>query len=207
MAESVTQVNSATENTTDPPVAPLAPAARWPARLDLLQSGSGLLLGLFMWVHMMFVASILLGKDAMWTVARSFEGYYLFGRSLPWLVSLLVGGVFALVIVHAALALRAAGCQSPTPVRRVLGVAVRRDADRVEIRITANAFLHHMVRNVAGALIEVGVGDRAVDWVAELLASRDRTQGGVTAPPQGLYFAGVAYDARWGLPTEAAGLR
>jgi fumarate reductase subunit C len=106
MAESVTQVNSATENRTDPPVAPLAPAARWPARLDLLQSGSGLLLGLFMWVHMMFVSSILLGNDAMWTVARFFEGYYLFGRSLPWLVSLLVGGVFALVIVHAALALR-----------------------------------------------------------------------------------------------------
>jgi len=106
MAESVTQVNSATENRTDPPVAPLAPAARWPARLDLLQSGSGLLLGLFMWVHMMFVSSILLGNDAMWTVARFFEGYYFFGRSLPWLVSLLVGGVFALVIVHAALALR-----------------------------------------------------------------------------------------------------
>jgi tRNA pseudouridine38-40 synthase len=51
----------------------------------------------------------------------------------------------------------------------------------------------------------VGVGDRPVGWVAELLASRDRTQAGVTAPPQGLYFARVEYDARWGLP--AAGLR
>ncbi len=108
---------------------------------------------------------------------------------------------------HDFSALRAASCQSPTPVRRVLGVAVRRDADRVEIRITANAFLHHMVRNVAGALVAVGVGDRPVGWVAELLASRDRTQGGVTAPPQGLYFAGVAYEAGWGLPTEAAGMR
>jgi tRNA pseudouridine38-40 synthase len=113
----------------------------------------------------------------------------------------------SLVGEHDFSALRAAGCQSPTPVRRVHCVAVRRESDCVEIRITANAFLHHMVRNVAGALIAVGVGDRPVGWVAELLASRDRTQGGVTAPPQGLYFAGVAYDARWGLPTEAAGLR
>ena len=108
---------------------------------------------------------------------------------------------------HDFSAFRAAGCQSSTPVRRVLDVSVRRDAERVEIRITANAFLHHMVRNVSGALIAVGVGERPVDWVAELLAARDRRQGGVTAPPQGLYFAGAAYDARWGLPTEATGLR
>lgn len=106
MAGSVTQVKSGAEIANEPPVAPLAPAARWPARLDILQSSSGLLLGLFMWVHMMFVSSILLGNDAMWKVARFFEGYYFFGRSLPWLVSLLVGCVFALLILHAALALR-----------------------------------------------------------------------------------------------------
>jgi fumarate reductase subunit C len=103
---SVAQVKSRTEDGNEPRVAPLAPAARWPARLDLMQSGSGLALGLFMWGHMFFVASILLGKDAMWTVARFFEGYFFLGRSLPWLVSLIVGCVFALVIVHAALALR-----------------------------------------------------------------------------------------------------
>ena len=99
-------MKSGAENTNDTPLAPMAQGARWPARLDLMQSGSGLLLGLFMWVHMMFVSSILLGKDAMWAVARFFEGYYVFGHGLPWLVSLLVGGVFALLIVHAALALR-----------------------------------------------------------------------------------------------------
>ena len=65
---------------------PLA-ASRWPARLDLMQSASGLLLGLFMWVHMFFVSSILLGKDAMWAVARFFEGYYVFGKPMPWLPS------------------------------------------------------------------------------------------------------------------------
>jgi tRNA pseudouridine38-40 synthase len=108
---------------------------------------------------------------------------------------------------HDFSAFRAAECQSTTPVRRVTSVAVRRDAGRIEIRITANAFLHHMVRNIAGTLIAVGVGERPTGWVAELLASRDRTLAGVTAPPQGLYFAGVAYEARWGLPTEAVGLR
>lgn len=86
-------------------VAPLG-RSRWPARLDVLQSASGLLLGLFMWVHMFFVSSILLGRDAMWTVARFFEGYHFFGRPLPWLVSLLVAAVFALFIGHALLALR-----------------------------------------------------------------------------------------------------
>lgn len=112
-----------------------------------------------------------------------------------------------LVGEHDFSAFRAAGCQSPTPVRRVTAVTVRRDADRVEIGISANAFLHHMVRNVAGTLIAVGVGDRPPGWVAEVLASRDRTQAGATAPPQGLYFAGVEYEARWGLPTGSAGMR
>ncbi len=84
----------------------LAARSRWPARLDLLQSGTGLALGLFMWGHMFFVATILLGKDAMWAVARFFEGYFIFGRSLYWLVSLIVAIVFALFVTHAALALR-----------------------------------------------------------------------------------------------------
>ena len=81
-------------------------ASSWPARLDLAQSLSGLALALFMWVHMLFVSSILLGRDAMWVVARFFEGYFFFGRPLPWLVSAFVAVVFALFVVHAALALR-----------------------------------------------------------------------------------------------------
>ncbi|MCA1978220.1 MAG: fumarate reductase cytochrome b subunit [Thiobacillus sp.] len=78
----------------------------WPARLDVLQSATGLFLALFMWLHMLFVASILLGADAMWRVTRFFEGYYLFGRSLPWLVSSFVAGIFMLFVVHAWLGLR-----------------------------------------------------------------------------------------------------
>lgn len=85
---------------------PAARKSRWPARLDLVQSLSGLILGLFMWGHMFFVSSILLGKDAMWTIARFFEGYFFFGRSYPLLVSMVVAAVIALVVVHAMLALR-----------------------------------------------------------------------------------------------------
>jgi fumarate reductase subunit C len=81
-------------------------ASRWPARLDVAQSATGLALALFMWGHMFFVSSILLGSDAMWTVARFFEGYYFFGRSLPWLVSLVVLGVLILLVTHALLAMR-----------------------------------------------------------------------------------------------------
>ena len=80
--------------------------SRWPARLDFAQSASGLVLALFMWAHMAFVSSILLGKDAMWTVARFFEGYYFFGVAYPILVSFVVAGVMALILVHALLAVR-----------------------------------------------------------------------------------------------------
>ena len=80
--------------------------SRWPAKLDFAQSASGLLLGLFMWGHMFFVSTILISEDAMWSVTKFFEGYFFFGRSFPILVSFVVATVFALFIVHAALALR-----------------------------------------------------------------------------------------------------
>jgi len=87
-------------------VADRARKSPWPARLDVLQSVSGLALVLFLWAHMFFVASILLGKDVMWTVTRFFEGYYVFGERHPWIVSLIVAFVIALFVGHALLALR-----------------------------------------------------------------------------------------------------
>lgn len=80
--------------------------SRWPARLDLLQSGSGLILALFMWAHMFFVSSILLGKDAMWTITKLMEGYFFLGRAYPGLVSVVVATIIVLLVVHAALAVR-----------------------------------------------------------------------------------------------------
>lgn len=83
-----------------------ADKSHFPAWLDLAQSLSGLLLALFMWAHMFFVSSILLGKDVMFMVTKTFEGYYLFGEPYPWIVSVAVAAVLLLFVVHALLAMR-----------------------------------------------------------------------------------------------------
>src|SRR5690554_826945 len=100
---------------------------------------------------------------------------------------------------------RAAGCQSKTPFRNVHFVVVRRKGRLLLLDIQANAFLHHMVRSVAGTLLAVGCGKRPVEWVAELLAQCDRRLGGVTAPPYGLYFVDASYDPTYGLPPSNLG--
>jgi tRNA pseudouridine38-40 synthase len=75
----------------------------------------------------------------------------------------------------------------------------------VIIDVTANAFLHHMVRNFAGALLTVGLGEAAPRWMRELVELRDRTRAGVTAPPQGLYLRSIEYPPNLGLPAAVAG--
>jgi len=80
--------------------------SRWPARLDLAQSLSGLVLGLFMWGHMFFVSSILVSEEFMWRVTKMFEGYFLLGTAHPGIVSFVVAGIGILFILHALLALR-----------------------------------------------------------------------------------------------------
>ena len=98
---------------------------------------------------------------------------------------------------------RALACQAKHPVREVYALEVHRGGDFVYLDIAANAFLHHMVRNIAGVLMTVGAGERPVGWVADVLAARDRTAGGVTAPPGGLYLVQVRYPARFGIPQAA----
>ena len=80
--------------------------SRWPARLDWTQSATGLLVALFMWGHMFFVSSILVSEHAMWTITKMFEGYFVFGKAYPEIVSVIVAIVTALIVVHAALAVR-----------------------------------------------------------------------------------------------------
>jgi tRNA pseudouridine38-40 synthase len=106
----------------------------------------------------------------------------------------------ALMGEHDFAAFRAAECQSRSTVRRVISITVERHRRVVEIRVRANAFLHHMVRNLSGALMAIGRGDRTADWLVDVLASRDRTRGAATAPPQGLYFAAVEYPPTFALP-------
>lgn len=102
-------------------------------------------------------------------------------------------------------AFRAASCQSQSPRRDITRVAVERRGDLVAIDITANAFLHHMVRNIAGALMLVGAGLRDPAWVGELLAGRDRTVAADTAPGDGLYLIAVGYPEPFALPPTPDG--
>lgn len=97
---------------------------------------------------------------------------------------------------------RAAGCQANHAMREMQSIAVSRHGDFVYIDVQANAFLHHMVRNIAGSLLLVGKGDRPVEWMAELLAARDRSLAGMTASASGLYFVHVHYPPEFALPTE-----
>ncbi len=99
---------------------------------------------------------------------------------------------------------RAAECQSSSAMRRLLAVDVRRSGADVCVVVTANAFLHHMVRNIVGSLLLIGSGQRPEGWLAEVLEARDRTLAGPTAPPQGLYLVGVEYPPQFGLPSGNA---
>ena len=106
----------------------------------------------------------------------------------------------ALVGEHDFSAFRTSQCQARHPRREVQAVSVTRTDDRVVVDITANAFLHHMVRNIVGSLLPVGRGEQPEAWVREVLEGRDRELAGPTAPAEGLVFLGPRYPADWGLP-------
>ena len=102
-------------------------------------------------------------------------------------------------------AFRSAQCQATHARRNLQDISVTRAGDEVVVGVQANAFLHHMVRNIVGSLLVVGRGERPVAWIAELLEGRDRTVAGPTAPSAGLLFLGPKYPPHWNLPAEACG--
>ncbi|MDH5359362.1 MAG: tRNA pseudouridine(38-40) synthase TruA [Gammaproteobacteria bacterium] len=95
---------------------------------------------------------------------------------------------------------RAVACQAKSPIRTVSKLEVTRQGQIVYLDIEANAFLHHMVRNIAGVLMEVGRGEQPPEWAREILEHQDRTKGGITAPPYGLYLTEVDYPDEYNLP-------
>ena len=111
----------------------------------------------------------------------------------------------ALVGVHDFSAYRAVACQSNRPVRDVHFVNLSRRGELIRLDIQADGFLHHMVRNIMGVLLAVGDGRADPDWDEEVLVSRDRTQGGITAPPDGLYFVDAHYPSQFQLPQAPIG--
>jgi len=99
---------------------------------------------------------------------------------------------------------RAAGCQSPTPVKTLRSVAISRRGAYWRFDFEANAFLHHMVRNLMGCLLAVGTGRQTARWVADVLQARSRDAAAPTFPPEGLYFLGPYYDGCHGIPDHVA---
>jgi tRNA pseudouridine38-40 synthase len=100
-------------------------------------------------------------------------------------------------------AFRTAACQARSPQRCVQAISVVREGDRVVLDIQANAFLHHMVRNIAGSLRVVGRREQPPEWIAQLLSGRDRALAGPTSAAEGLVFLGPLYPVEFGLPAEA----
>jgi tRNA pseudouridine38-40 synthase len=111
-----------------------------------------------------------------------------------------------LIGTHDFSSFRALACQAKSPVRRLNYLELKRHGDLIELAVGADGFLHHMVRNIAGVLMAIGRGDAPPEWTGELLALRDRTQGGVTAPPHGLYLSAVDYPEHFQIPGETGSL-
>lgn len=129
-----------------------------------------------------------LWRDRAWWVHRALD------------VEPMRAAAACLIGEHDFSAFRAAGCQAKTPRREVRAIEIVRRGDWVTIEATANAFLQHMVRNIVGVLAAVGTGERPPEWAAAVLESRDRREGGITAPAHGLTLVAVEYPPHFGLP-------
>lgn len=136
-------------------------------------------------------------RPALWHGRMSWE-------FRPLNVEAMARAARALLGEHDFSSFRAAGCQAKNPVRTLRKMEITRDGACVAFTLEANAFLHHMVRNIVGALLEVGRGERPEEWIADLLRARDRRLAGMTAPPDGLYLVGVRYPEEFGLPLQDA---
>ena len=132
------------------------------------------------------VRSALLANRATW-------------ERLPLDESLMQQAAQHLVGEHDFTSYRALGCQAKSPVRQISYLSVERQGSLVSIEVSANGFLHHMVRNLAGVLMSIGKKEHTPSWARQVLEVRDRACGGITAPPQGLYFIKVEYDPRYSI--------
>ena len=108
-------------------------------------------------------------------------------------------GANYLLGVHDFTSYRAQGCQAKSPIKHMHSIVIKRIDDKIIIDIIANAFLHHMVRNIVGTLLPIGTGEKPPEFAQQVLQAKDRKQAGITALPNGLYFKGVYYPKEYGL--------
>ncbi len=118
----------------------------------------------------------------------------------PLDVGLMQTAAQCLLGTHDFSAFRASQCQAKSPIKTLHQLDIRREGDGMIFEVSADAFLHHMVRNIVGCLVYVGKGKYPPEWLAEVLTSRDRKHAAPTFAPDGLYLRHIQYDAKWGLP-------
>lgn len=118
----------------------------------------------------------------------------------PLDVDAMVRAARLLLGTHDFSSFRAAECQAKTPIKNLYQADIRQEGHLLSFDFRANAFLHHMVRNLVGSLLFVGKGVRPPEWMSDLLACRDRSQAAPTFAAGGLYFMGVEYEDKWRLP-------
>lgn len=126
-----------------------------------------------------------------------------------WVFRPLDGDAMNLAAAHLAgehdfTSFRASGCQARSPVKTMRRIGITRRGAYWRFEFEADAFLHHMIRNIMGCLLQVGQGFRPPDWMAQVLAAKDRDAAAPTFSPDGLYFVGPVYDPKWGLPQHSA---
>jgi tRNA pseudouridine38-40 synthase len=105
-----------------------------------------------------------------------------------------------LVGEHDFSAFRSSECQAKTPVRTLHALQIERQGERIDFVLRANAFLHHMVRNIVGTLLDVGKGKHPPEWVREVLLSKERSRAAPTFAAEGLYLESIDYPTKWRLP-------
>ncbi|MCU0753723.1 MAG: tRNA pseudouridine(38-40) synthase TruA [Xanthomonadales bacterium] len=134
-------------------------------------------------------------RPALLRTTRAWE------RALPEVAAMRAAAA-VLLGEHDFTSFRAVQCQSKSPWRRMDAIDIRSEGAELHFEFEANAFLHHQIRNLVGSLLLVGRGERPVEWIAEVLAARDRRRAGPTAPPGGLCYLGPRYPPQCGFPAD-----
>jgi len=137
-------------------------------------------------------------------VRPALDARYVAWERVPLDATAMHGAAQALVGEHDFSAFRAIACQAHTARRNLREIAIARDGERIGVEVEANAFLHHMVRNIVGSLLLVGRGEQPPVWIAQLLEGRNRDLAGPTASPQGLTLLAPRYPVEFGLPEEVS---
>ena len=138
----------------------------------------------------------LLNRPVRAALAAHYVGWF----HLPLDVERMRAAAALFVGEHDFSAFRSSECQAKSPVRTIDHFEITRQGETIHFVVRANAFLHHMVRNLVGTLVYVGKGKHPPEWVTELLRSKDRTKSAPTFGPEGLYLEKIDYEAKWGLP-------